>query len=78
MIRIRSLLPSVASIACLAILTATSVGAAPMLAPGLSSVTPPGELLLMFDDMGNGTISVGGGSPGSLPGTLIDDPADPA
>ncbi len=53
-----------------------------MLPPGkgarISCITP-GQLLLVFDDMGNGTIFIGGSMTGtSLPGTLLDDPADPA
>jgi hypothetical protein len=51
---------------------------AAQLAPGLSAVEPVGDILLVFDDMGKGTITVDGGAPSSLPGTLMDDPADPA
>jgi hypothetical protein len=46
--------------------------------PGLSALSPPGQLLLTFDNLGNGTIFVGGGSGTSLPGSLMDDPADPS
>jgi hypothetical protein len=59
-----------------------SVEAAPLgggPAPGLAGSPPPDQILLIFDDMGNGTIFVGGSMTGtSLPGTLMDDPADPA
>lgn len=49
-----------------------------VLPPGLSAVSPIGELLLTFDDRGNGTIAIAGGQPTNLTGSLLDDPANPA
>jgi len=61
-----------------------SVKAGPLRAVGAgglpgSSASPPDQLLLVFDASGNGTAYVGGSTTGtSLPGTLMDDPADPS
>jgi hypothetical protein len=60
------------------LLADSSAWSAALTPPGLSAVLPVGELLLTFDDMGNGTIAVGGGLPSNLPGLLVDDPANPA
>ena len=47
-------------------------------APGLAA-SPTDQILLVFDAVGNGTIFVGGSTMGSsLPGTFLDDPADPS
>lgn len=72
----------IALAASLAIAVSTSAEAAPVLPPGLSALNPsalnpPDQILLIFDDLGNGTIFVDRGSGTSLPGTFLDDPADP-
>jgi PEP-CTERM motif len=77
MLEVRNCFLSVAIVACVT-LTGMNVRAELVAPPGLSAVTPVGELLLTFDDMGNGTIAVAGGPTMSLPGSLLDDPADPA
>ena len=72
---------SIAVAAALAVGAGTSVRATPYSSapPGEAASDPPGLLKLVFDDLGNGTIFIGGSTVGmSLPGTFIDDPADPA
>lgn len=70
---------SIALAACLGAAARTNAEAAVQIAPpGLSALSPPGQFLLTFDNLGNGTIFVGGGSGTSLPGSLMDDPADPS
>jgi hypothetical protein len=46
--------------------------------PGLSAVTPPGEMLLTFNNTGSGTLAVAGGPAMNVSGSLLDDPANPA
>jgi hypothetical protein len=61
--------------------TGVSVQATPFSSapPGKSALNPADQFKLVFDDLGNGTIFVGGSMIGtSLPGTFLDDPADPA
>jgi hypothetical protein len=58
--------------------TGTSAHALSPLAPGLSATEPPGELLVSFDENGNAIMTVDGGSPTTLTGTLMVDPADPS
>lgn len=76
--RLTGFLPVIAITACLLGVGGTAARATGMLPPGLSAVQPAAELLLTFDNLGNGTIAIAGGPPSSLPGTLLDDPADPA
>lgn len=74
--RVRVLPLFCAVIACLvAGSTRNALAAAQVAPPGLSALTPPGQLLLQFDDNGNATLSLNGASPVPLTGSLVDDPA---
>lgn len=65
--------------ASLAAGVAASAGAKQLGPPPGLAASHPDQLKLVFDAEGNGTIFVGGSTIGSsLPGTLLDDPADPA
>lgn len=73
--RIPSLFLSCSVIACLAVASTTGFGAEQGLPPGLSPVTPAGELLVNFDENGNATMALNGGPSMPLMGSLMPDPA---
>jgi hypothetical protein len=73
--RVHALFSACAVIAWLAVASITGAGAVQLIPPGLSALTPAGELLVNFDDNGNATMAVNGSPPAPLTGSLMADPA---